>query len=546
MEMTGNRYFIRLIICLLIATHIGSLTYGQVLVDSDLPIIKITTSGSIPSQLKTTGTMSIANYKSDRNNIEGPYNEYDGKIGIELRGSSSLALFPKKGYAIETRDADGENLNVPLFGMPEENDWVLHGPYSDKSLIRNALAYSIAGDIMSYAPRIQFCELVINGEYLGVYLFTEKIKRDKGRVAVSKLSPDEIEGDDLTGGYILKFDKYDGEEVASFKSKYPADLRGFGSTQFQYHYPKPSNIVPAQENYIKTYINNLEDAIISADYMNPQTGYRKYLDTKSFIDLIFVNEISKNVDGYRLSTYMYKDKDSESTKLHMGPVWDYNLAFANADYCTQGNTTGLVFLDFNNICGGDNWIVHFWWQRLWNDPSFKTELGNQWVDLRESVLSTDNLVAKIDSFENLLQESQRRNFSKWQILGNYIWPNYRVYNSYETEVNAVRTFVIDRMAWLDTQFVGLASNNENLLPSKDLLIYPNPTEDFLTIRFDEQENLPIEIKVFNNTGKLVSSIQNKTLSPEINLETKSFETGMHYLMATTKQGKFYIKKFVKN
>lgn len=545
-ELTIKRRLIKLCLCIAISTQICTLADGQTLVDSDLPIIKITTSGSIPSEVKTTGDMSIVNNGSGRNNVEGPYNEYEGKIGIELRGSSSLALFPKIGYALETRDDEGENLNIPLFGLPEENDWVLHGPYSDKSLIRNALAYEIAGDIMAYAPRIQFCELMINDEYLGVYLFTEKIKRDKNRVDVSKLDQDEIDGDDLTGGYILKFDKFDGEQVGGFRSEYPADLRGFGSTLIQYHYPKPSDIVPAQEAYIKSYIKNLEDAILSTDYTNPETGYRKYLDTKSFIDFIFVNEISKNVDGYRLSTFMYKDKDSENTKLHMGPVWDYNLAFANADYCTQGNTTGLVFLDFNNVCGGDNWVVHFWWQRLWNDPAFKTELGNQWVELRENELSTDNIVAKIDSFENLLQESQQRNFRKWPIIGSYIWPNYRVYNSFASEMDAVRTFVIDRLAWLDTQFVGLSSSNENLLPTKDLLIFPNPTDDKLSIRFNEQENLPIVIKIFDTAGRLVSTIQNDSLRKEINLNTKSFSKGMHSIIATTTQGKYYIKKFIKS
>lgn len=518
--------------------------YSQRLTESNLPIVQINTDGPIPGSTKVSATMRVAYDESSKTKLTGPYNVYDGRIGIELRGSSSLS-FPKVGYAIETRDEQGENLNIPILDMPKENDWVLHGPYSDKSLIRNALAYSIAGDIMPYAPRIRFCELMINGEYLGVYLFTEKIKRDNDRIDISKLNPEEISGEDLTGGYILKFDKYDGEEVGGFNSNYPADLRGIGTTVFQYHYPKPSDIVPEQEAYIQRFIEQLEDAIMSPDYTNPETGYRKYLDTRSFIDLIFVNEISKNVDGYRLSTYMYKDKDSISSKLHMGPVWDYNLAFGNADYCTEGNPTGLVFLDFNQVCSRDFWIVHFWWERLWNDPSFKTELGNRWVQLRQDLLSTDHLVAKVDSFENLLQESQSRNFEKWPILGQYIWPNYAVYTDYRNEVNGVRKFILERMPWLDTQFAGLASSNENLLPEKDLTLYPNPTEERINLQFNFKEQIPLDIKIFDASGQLVNSTLNTGLKHDLSIDLDSSSNGMHYLIATTKQGKFYVKKFVK-
>jgi len=519
---------------------------SQSLIESDLPIIQIETDGPISGSIKVNGSMQIAYDEANKTKLSGPYNIYDGQIGIEFRGASSLALFPKKGYAIETRDSLGENLNIPILGLPKENDWVLHGPYSDKSLMRNALAYSIAADIMPYAPKTRFCELMINGEYLGVYLFTEKIKRDKNRVAISKLESEEIEGEDVTGGYILKFDKYEGEEVASFRSDYPADLRGIGSTFFQYHYPKPSDIVPAQEAYIQSFIKDLEDAIMSADYTDPESGYRKYLDTRSFIDLIFVNEIAKNVDGYRLSTYMYKDKDDISPKLHMGPVWDYNLAFGNADYCTKGDPTGLVFLEFNKVCDRDNWIVHFWWERLWRDPAFKVELGNRWVDLREDLLSTDRIVAKIDSFENLLQESQGRNFVKWPIIGKYIWPNYNVYTSYANEVNGVRDFIKLRMPWLDIQFAGLASSNENLLPESELLLYPSPTLGEINILFNAQENIPEIIKIYSTAGQVVRSVSNNKSSKQVIFDVSNLESGIYHLIATTRSGKFYLKKFVKS
>ena len=489
--------------------------------------------------------MQIAFDGMGSSNVNGPYNVYDGAIGIEFRGSSSLAIFPKKGYAIETRDEQGENLNVPILDMPTENDWTLHGPYSDKSLIRNALAYSMAGDIMAYAPRIRFCELVLDNEYLGVYLLTEKIKRDQNRVDLPKLLPDENEGDDLTGGYILKFDKFNGEEVDGFRSDYPSDVRGFGTTIFQYHYPKPSDITTEQKSYIQTFIQSLEESIKSDDYQDPINGYRKYLDTQSFIELIFVNEIAKNVDGYRLSTYMYKDKDSKDPRLKMGPVWDFNLGFANADYCTQGDPFGLVFLEFNNVCNRDNWVVHFWWNRLWNDPGFKTELGNKWVELRKTELSTDHLIAKVDSFQNLLQEAQVRNFNKWQILGSYIWPNYRVHFSYNDEVAAVRNFLRSRLDYLDTQFADFASSNINLVDEEDLDLYPNPVGDILRLSFNKKESIPSSIRIFNSSGALVMDMDNSNKASNFEFDWSGYSAGMYFLKARTSEGKYHLRKVIK-
>ena len=135
-------------------------------------------------------------------------------------GVPSLIGIPKKQYALETQDDLGNNLNVPLLGMPAENDWILYAPYSDKSLIRNVLAYKLSWDVGRYASRTRLCELVLNGDYRGLYVLMEKIKRDKNRVDISTLNPDEITGDDLTGGYIIKIDKSAGESVRGWYSPY--------------------------------------------------------------------------------------------------------------------------------------------------------------------------------------------------------------------------------------------------------------------------------------------------------------------------------------
>ena len=326
-----------------------------VFTESSLPIVILDTEGQeIVDAPRITVHMGIIDNGSGINHITDSLNDYDGQINIEIRGSSSQ-MFPKKQYALETQDIDGENLNVSILGMPEENDWILHAPYSDKSLIRNFLAYELARDMGRYASRTRFCELVINGDYKGLYIFMEKIKRDNNRVDISKLEPDETTGDDLTGGYILKVDKWDGDNNDGWWSDPP--LPEYEGVWYQYHYPKPEDIVEEQRNYIINYITDFEALIASSSYNDPAAGYYDQVDLGSFIDVSLMSEISKNVDAYRLSAFMYKDKDSDDDRLTMGPIWDYNLAFGNADYYGGWDPTGWQ-MDIE--LGEDYFKIPFW------------------------------------------------------------------------------------------------------------------------------------------------------------------------------------------
>ena len=157
---------------------------------SNLPIVVINTHGQqIPDDYKIIADMGIIyNGEGVRNNLTDPFNNYNGKIGIEIRGSSSQ-MFPKKQYAVETKDANGNDLDVSLLGFPPEEDWILYAPYNDKSLIRDVLVYKLANDMGRYASRSKFCELVLNGEYMGIYVLFEKIKRDANRVNIKKMEP---------------------------------------------------------------------------------------------------------------------------------------------------------------------------------------------------------------------------------------------------------------------------------------------------------------------------------------------------------------------
>ncbi len=305
-----------------------------VVFSTTLPLMVIDTQGQgIPDEPKIVAHMGlIDNGPGVINNASDAYNDYDGLIGIERRGSSSQS-FPKLSYAVETRDDEGKDQDVSLLGMPEEEDWVLHGPYSDKSLIRNVLIFHMAAQTGRYASRTRFVELILNGDYRGVYVLMEKIKRDADRVDIAKLNPDEISGDDLTGGYIIKVDKIEGTEVDGWFSPYPPVPGLDQRVRYQYHYPKPSDIVPEQQAYIQGVVAAFEDMMDSDQFADPVNGYARYIDVGSAVDFFLLNEVSRNVDGYRLSTFLYKDKDSVGDgKLVFGPIWDFNLGFGNADY----------------------------------------------------------------------------------------------------------------------------------------------------------------------------------------------------------------------
>ncbi|MFK7935857.1 MAG: CotH kinase family protein [Saprospiraceae bacterium] len=489
----------------LFAISLSTILSSQTLTDSNLPIMVIDTDDqSIPDEPKMMARMGIVNnVEGSRNRIDDEYNEYDGWIGIERRGSTSQIIFPKIGYGFETRLADGSNNNVSLLGMPEENDWVLHGPYSDKTLIRSALAYKLAEQIMPYAPRTRFIELVIDDEYLGVYVLIEKIKRDGDRVDVPRLNADENEGDDLTGGYIIKHDKGSNGQN-SWDSKFSSLSDRDKKSQFLYHYPKPDDITEAQKDYIQSYVDTLENILKSPDFNDPINGYEKYIDVESFIDFMWVNEISRNVDGYRLSTFMYKDKESsEDGRLHMGPVWDFNLAFGNANYCDGGSRAGWAY-NFNQTCPDDFWVIHFWWERLHQDERFRAKAKERWLELRANQWSDERLQFQIDSMTNLLEEAQGRNFIKWNIFNEWIWPNNFVGNNYSSEVRYMTGWLEERLQWLDERIDDYTNPTYDPIGYEIPNVYPNPTTGSITIDYYASVTHPVRITFYNAQGQLVN------------------------------------------
>ena len=193
----------------------------------------------------------------------------------------------------------------------------------------------------------------------------------------------------------------------------------------------------------------MEDALTSGNFKDIDEGYQKWIDVNSFVDFFILNEISKNVDGYRLSTYMNKDKGG---KLKMGPIWDFNLGFGNADYCKGGSYEGWAY-KFNNECPGDLWQVPFWWDRLMEDPFWKEQIKKRWTELRSNKFSNKTILDKISNYFNILNanNAHQDNFNQWKILGKYVWPNNYIGTSYVDEIDYLQSWTSNRMNWMDGQ-----------------------------------------------------------------------------------------------
>jgi hypothetical protein len=329
----------------------------------------------------------IYNGPGVRNYMTDPFNEFDGNIGIEKRGSSSQ-MFPKKQWGLEARDNFGASNDITVFNMAWDNDWILQAPYSDKSLIRNVLAYDMGWDLGQYTPRTKLVEVVLNGDYHGVYVFMEKIKRKDGKVGTNDLETNDIEGNELTGDYVIKCDKLTAGGVVAWSSPYLPYPGASNQRTFQCHDPSLDSLNPTQLNYIETYVTDFESALNGPNFSHPTLGYAPYIDMMSFIDFFLVNEISKNVDGYRISSFLHKVRTSEGGKLYAGPLWDFNLGFGNANYCDGSAVAGWQ-INFYQICGGS---VPFWWGKLVQDQNYVHYLNCRWQEMRQGAWNTDSLM----------------------------------------------------------------------------------------------------------------------------------------------------------
>ncbi|SHK54057.1 CotH kinase family protein [Fibrobacter sp. UWH4] len=387
----------------------------------DLPIVFIDTKGECLDQNvteKIPATMKVLDGATNNVADSAKGTRYD--IGIKVRGQSS-AKFPKPGYSIEVRDEKGEGMDVSLFGLPPGDDWVLHGPYVDKSMMRNALAHWLFRQAGHYSPRTRHFDLYINGVYRGVYVLIEKIKRGKYRVNVSKLKETDISGDDVTGGYIWAFDKT-GTNTGGMGME-DINKEGFSTADglnVIMHYPKKENLQTQQQAYLKKYLEDLENLFKNG---KNGSGYENYVDMTSALDYVLHEEVTNNSDSYWCSFFLHKPKDSKGGKVTLGPAWDFNLAMSNGGGMGSTTTDGWQIENPQKqgqggmmMMGGGlkapNWLIG-----MWKDSHYQSELKKRWAELRSGVWHTKTMDAYLDSMKLYITKAADRNFKRWPNLG---------------------------------------------------------------------------------------------------------------------------------
>ena len=409
---------------------------AQTFTDSNLPIVVIETDNgaSIPDEPKVLGTMKIIwhqdgsrNYMTDIDNPE--FLNYDGRIGIERRGSSSQQ-FNKKPYGFETRKDDNvTNNNVSLLGMPAENDWILNSLAYDQTGMRDVLSYELSNRLGQYASRSAYCEVVINGDYKGLYVLMEKIKPDGNRVNIEKMDQTCNQYPEVTGGYITKADKTNGDPVAWTMQGYGGGWGWGSSTDFIHHYPNPSDITSAQNNYIHSVFTSLQN-VAGNHNISVATGIPSIIDIPSFVDFMMIGEFASNVDVYSFSTFFHKDRCG---KLRAGPVWDYNLAYG---YDVFGNRSRYDVWQFNNQ---DNNGPKFW-KDLFDTDLFRCYLAKRWFELTEpgQPLNYDFVCERIDEIDELISEAIVRDNQRWNQMSQHT-----------QYVNNMKTWIQQRIDWLN-------------------------------------------------------------------------------------------------
>ena len=436
-----------------------------VVIDStNLPIVWIDVDGAtIDREERISARMKIIHNGKGQLNYgdtvahPGQHIDYEGYIALRYRGNSSYSVSDKKPYSFRTLSKPLEQgydkKKVPILGMGKDNNWALLAPYSDKSMIRDLLAFEVARPWMDYTPQGRLCEVYLDGIYYGVYILCEVVSKGKYRL---NLDDPGMEGDELTGGYIMEVGI---DDEMTYVSKYhPVDADGVITytdriIQFQYKSPDYEDMTSDQIRYINEAIDRMEDAFASPDFKDPEIGYRKYVDMQSFMDYQIVNELGHNVDAYRMSAKFYKQRDSIDPRFKM-VIWDFNLAFGNCRH-NQGSATSnwVSRMNANFYQTGDP-MIPFWWQRFISDNDYVLQRRARWAQMRQANLRDDRLWATIDSLANEVTccGAEARNAQAWPRWGVWVWPNYYVSTSYDDEIRYIKDWLVKRIKWLDGMF----------------------------------------------------------------------------------------------
>ena len=356
---------------------------------------------------------------------------------VHVRGNSSRT-FDKLGYSVDLIKKDGTDNDLEFMGMDAHSEWALHGPFLDKTLIRTYMWYNIAGDIMEYSPNVRFFELMINGEYMGVYVAMEKITAGENgaRLNLSKRAKDK----DFFG-YMIKLDSPSETPYKNINNF--STYTQMAEKTISIVYPKGTNLTPEFADEIARDFSIFEKSLYSYDYDSEAYGYETYIDVNSFVDYFLINELTVNYDAGGRSTFMYRDMSN----LYKMCIWDFNACCGNYIRDVSAKTFFLT--------------ERTWFSKLVTDEDFTQKVIDRYRELRNNYFSDEYLLNYIDETIEYLGPAIDRNFDKWGYTFNedfpMLYPSERNLHSYDEAITQLKNFITDRTVWLDENIETLKS-----------------------------------------------------------------------------------------
>lgn len=406
-------------------------------IESNLPLLELSTDNQqIHKEEPIVARLDVVDTNGTNDADASPTASFD--VALKYRGNSSYATFDKMSYRVTllhngTKGADSRKEEASLLGMGEDSEWVLYGPFLDRSLMRNKYMYDLSRDVMEWAPDSRFCELYVDGEYEGVYLLEEPPRTSASRLGLTQFGM--VSGETA---YMLKRDR-DGTEDNPIETY--GNMKGYTHEKLSIVYPSPNDITEKQQQWIVNDLTDFETALYSDDFTDPVKGYAPYIDLDSFVDYLLLNEYAMIDDASYLSTYVYRDMD-EPLKM---AVWDFNNGFDNYPWAMKGTDEFLV-VDGN------------WYNRLVKDRAFVDVTCKRWKELRNGVLSDEQIVARIDNtYASITDDAVSRNTDRWgytfeESLLNVEEEDGRTRkdpSSTDEAVEMMKATALERAAWMD-------------------------------------------------------------------------------------------------